>query len=152
MEPVPPTVTPPTPIITPTVVRSDSPFLIIFLTIAFLIALTAAAYFFIQTQSLQARIDTLTAIQPSPVPTPTATAAPTPTCRPRPACLDATPRCLIPETDDMCPPPAPKGLTCPESGWVDCMPVLDAAQEKNCSVAAMDWYKQNCLNFQGVAL
>ncbi|MCL4416708.1 MAG: hypothetical protein M1365_08450 [Actinobacteria bacterium] len=29
---------------------------------------------------------------------------PTPTCRPRPACLDATPRCLIPETSDMCPP------------------------------------------------
>jgi len=29
--------------------------------------------------------------------------SPTPTCRPRPACLDATPRCLIPETSDMCP-------------------------------------------------
>jgi len=28
---------------------------------------------------------------------------PTPTCTPRPACLDATPRCLIPETTDMCP-------------------------------------------------
>jgi len=26
------------------------------------------------------------------------------TCKPRPACLDATPRCLIPETSDMCPP------------------------------------------------
>lgn len=30
--------------------------------------------------------------------------APTPTCKPRPACLDATPRCMIPETSDMCPP------------------------------------------------
>lgn len=29
--------------------------------------------------------------------------SPTPTCIPRPACLDATPRCLIPETSDMCP-------------------------------------------------
>ena len=29
---------------------------------------------------------------------------PTPTCRPRPACLDATPRCMIAETSDMCPP------------------------------------------------
>ncbi len=29
---------------------------------------------------------------------------PTPTCRPRPACLDAIPRCMIPETSDMCPP------------------------------------------------
>lgn len=28
---------------------------------------------------------------------------PTPTCRPRPACLDATPHCLIPVTPDMCP-------------------------------------------------
>jgi len=27
----------------------------------------------------------------------------TPTCRPRPACLDAVPKCLIPETLDMCP-------------------------------------------------
>jgi hypothetical protein len=33
-----------------------------------------------------------------------------PTCRPRPACLDAIPRCMIPETSDMCPKatPAPK--------------------------------------------
>jgi|SRR3989344_1492356 len=30
-------------------------------------------------------------------------ASPSPTCTPRPACLDATPRCLIPETSDMCP-------------------------------------------------
>ncbi len=29
---------------------------------------------------------------------------PTPTCQPRPPCLDAIPRCLMPETSDMCPP------------------------------------------------
>lgn len=29
---------------------------------------------------------------------------PTPTCIPRPACLDAIPRCMIAETSDMCPP------------------------------------------------
>lgn len=29
---------------------------------------------------------------------------PVPSCRPRPACLDSEPRCLLPETDDMCPP------------------------------------------------
>lgn len=29
---------------------------------------------------------------------------PVPTCTPRPACLDAVPRCLMPETSDMCPP------------------------------------------------
>ena len=31
-------------------------------------------------------------------------ANPTPTCIPRPACLDATPRCMIAESKDMCPP------------------------------------------------
>ena len=36
--------------------------------------------------------------------------SPTPTCKPRPACLDATPRCLIPETSDMCP----KSVACPQ--------------------------------------
>lgn len=30
----------------------------------------------------------------------------TPTCKPRPACLDAKPRCMIAETADMCPPTA----------------------------------------------
>lgn len=32
---------------------------------------------------------------------------PTPTCRQRPACLDREPRCLIPETPDMCPRTSP---------------------------------------------
>lgn len=31
-------------------------------------------------------------------------AAISPTCIPRPACLDSEPRCMIPETSDMCPP------------------------------------------------
>ncbi|MCL4353374.1 hypothetical protein M1615_02775 [Patescibacteria group bacterium] len=31
-------------------------------------------------------------------------ATPTPTCIPRPACLDATPRCMIAITSNMCPP------------------------------------------------
>jgi hypothetical protein len=35
------------------------------------------------------------------------TASPTPTCRPRPACLDAKPRCMIAQTSDMCPPITP---------------------------------------------
>lgn len=28
----------------------------------------------------------------------------TPTCTPRPKCLDSKPRCMIPETENMCPP------------------------------------------------
>lgn len=30
--------------------------------------------------------------------------SPTPTCIPRPKCLDSNPRCMIAETEDMCPP------------------------------------------------
>ena len=39
---------------------------------------------------------------------------PTPSCKPRPACLDSTPRCQIPETSDMCPRPTrtPTPTTC----------------------------------------
>lgn len=32
-------------------------------------------------------------------------------CTPRPACLDSNPRCLIPETEDMCPASTPKPQT-----------------------------------------
>lgn len=39
--------------------------------------------------------DNFVTTRPSPTPTPT--------CIPRPACLDSVPRCLIPETPDMCP-------------------------------------------------
>lgn len=42
--------------------------------------------------------------------------------------------------------------TCPTSGWVDCMPVLDEAKKLACSDEAMTWYKTNCPNFQGGAL
>lgn len=48
---------------------------------------------------------------------------PTPTCRPRPACLDTNPRCLIPETSDMCPPATKTACTmeaklCPDGSSV----------------------------------
>jgi hypothetical protein len=78
---------------------------------------------------------------------------PTPTCRPRPACLDTTPRCLIPETSDMCPKatPAPSSTyACPPGGYVDCMPGPDPKPQ--CSAEAMAWYKANCPDFQGGAL
>lgn len=35
---------------------------------------------------------------------PTITPTPKTSCTPRPSCLDSTPRCMIPETSDMCPP------------------------------------------------
>jgi hypothetical protein len=45
---------------------------------------------------------------------------------------------------------ASKKYTCPQSGWVDCMPGPDKRPE--CSAEAMSWYKTNCPNFQGGAL
>ncbi len=42
--------------------------------------------------------------------------------------------------------------TCPTTGWVDCMPVLDAAKTIACSPEAMNWYKTNCPDFLGAAL
>lgn len=52
---------------------------------------------------------------------------PTLSCRPRPACLDSVPRCMIPETPDMCPKTAPTqkqvfctqdAKQCPDRSWV----------------------------------
>jgi hypothetical protein len=40
--------------------------------------------------------------------------------------------------------------TCPQSGWVDCMPGPDEKPE--CSPAAMSWYQANCPGFKGGAL
>ncbi len=41
-------------------------------------------------------------------------------------------------------------FSCPDNGWVDCMPGPDIKPE--CSTEAMMWYKNNCPNFQGAAL
>ncbi len=61
-----------------------------------------------------------------PIPTITIAPKPSATCIPRPACLDATPRCLIPETSNMCPkktPTEPVACTmeaklCPDGSYV----------------------------------
>lgn len=49
------------------------------------------------------------------------------------------------------PTPAAQ-YTCPTGGYVDCMPVLDAAKQKACSSDAITWYKANCPSFKGVAM
>jgi hypothetical protein len=41
--------------------------------------------------------------------------------------------------------------TCPINGWVSCMPILTDEAKKACTPEAIDWYKANCPNFQGVA-
>lgn len=75
----------------------------------------------------------------------------TPTCRPRPKCLDATgsTRCLMPETEDMCPPEA-FIFECPPAGRLDCMPGPGPAQPQ-CQKDYLTWIQSNCPDFEGVA-
>lgn len=120
-----------------------------------------AGFLYYKNIQLEQQIKTMEASQPNvPIATPTLslmplTQSPIPTCRPRPPCLDARPRCLIPETADMCPPNTTSTVsasyTCPSNGWVDCMPGPGPIK-KECTPTAMDWYKANCPNFQGGAL
>lgn len=48
--------------------------------------------------------------------------------------------------------PAQQKYTCPESGWVGCMPILSEEGKRACSKEAMNWYKTNCPNFKGAAM
>ncbi|SRR6266568_9221475 len=65
-------------------------------------------------------------IKITPVLTQSLTVTPQISCRPRPACLDAKPRCMIAETRDMCPPPtavqkkfcAADAKLCPDGSYV----------------------------------
>jgi hypothetical protein len=99
--------------------------------------------------------------------TPSPTAAiitPKISCRPRPACLDSIPRCMIPETSDMCPKTTPTSsmIACPadakqcsDGTWVgrtgpSCEFVCPLSQlnevEKNLIEA---WITKNQLNIYG---
>ncbi len=41
--------------------------------------------------------------------------------------------------------------TCPENGWISCMPMLSEEGKRACSDEAMRWYEANCPNFEGAA-
>ena len=41
--------------------------------------------------------------------------------------------------------------TCPQNGWVNCMPILSEEGQRGCSDDAINWYKRNCSNFEGIA-
>lgn len=43
----------------------------------------------------------------------------------------------------------PSLYTCPAGGWIDCMPGPDT--KPGCSTEAINWYKENCPDFKGVA-
>jgi hypothetical protein len=53
------------------------------------------------------QVDWIRLVSDRVVPTPSPKISPT--CRPRPPCLDTEPRCLLPETQDLCPPKLPPG-------------------------------------------
>ncbi len=82
---------------------------------------------------------------------------PTPTCRPRPKCLDSIPKCLLPETPDMCPPqfssvtpPSNSNYICPQTEWIDCMPG-PGVKNPRCDPQYLRWAKNNCPGFKGAA-
>lgn len=50
-----------------------------------------------------------------------------------------------------CPSTQASSFTCPKNGWINCMPILTDEAKKNCSKEAVEWYKTNCPNFEGVA-
>ncbi len=64
--------------------------------------------------------------EPLPTTSLTPTSSASPSCKPRPACLDTNPRCLIPETPDMCPkasspetgPCTMEAKECPDGSYV----------------------------------
>ena len=104
----------------------------------------------------------------------------TSTCRPRPKCLDSVPKCLLPETPDMCPSlsssvtPPPKctfnsepcdpkscdynpdqcastrNYVCPQTEWIDCMPG-SGVKKPNCDPQYLRWAQSRCLGFKGAA-
>lgn len=49
------------------------------------------------------------------------------------------------------PTPTPSKYACPAGGWVNCMPILTPEAAKDCTPEALNWFKKNCPDFQGVA-
>lgn len=49
------------------------------------------------------------------------------------------------------PTPSPATYTCPESGWVDCMPGPDQKTRTQCNQDYLDWATEHCPDFQGTA-
>ena len=106
----------------------------ILLVIILLLSSSATAYLYFQNRNLQQQLADLTQRQtipiPNPIPTPLQTATPS----------------ASPTTEAT----SSANFVCPPNGWVDCMPTTDGARDE-CSARVIDWYEQNCPNFQGVA-
>ena len=48
--------------------------------------------------------------------------------------------------------PTPTPFLCPDSEWVDCMPIVDESRKSQCTTEYLNWAKVNCPGFQGAAL
>ena len=70
---------------------------------------------------------------------------PTPTCRPRPACLDANPRCLIPETLDMCLKSNTSSPTPDEQGFMENGCAIGGCNNEICQNASNEEIISNCI-------
>ncbi|AKM83162.1 hypothetical protein A2422_00615 [Candidatus Woesebacteria bacterium RIFOXYC1_FULL_31_51] len=46
--------------------------------------------------------------------------------------------------------PKVSSYSCPEGGWIDCMPTIETVKN-DCSKEAMNWYKLNYPDFKGGA-
>lgn len=78
--------------------------LLIGIVLILILSLPLGGYLVLNKMGVKPKPSVVTVITPTPQPTlAIESKTPTPTCRPRPACLDATPRCEIAETSDMCP-------------------------------------------------
>lgn len=49
------------------------------------------------------------------------------------------------------PPSATPAYTCPQTEWVNCMPILTPETQKSCTKEYLDWATKNCSNFKGAA-
>ncbi len=60
----------------------------------------------------------------------------------------------VPE-DPLIPTPKPSNTPityeCPESEYINCMPIVAPEKQFQCSQSYLDWVKMNCPNFKGVA-
>ena len=44
----------------------------------------------------------------------------------------------------------PPKWTCPQNGYIDCMPIVEPGRRWQCESAYIDWVRTNCASFQGI--
>lgn len=49
------------------------------------------------------------------------------------------------------PSPSSGKYSCPQTSWVDCMPIVPPERKEICSKTYLHWAQKNCPNFVGVS-